>query len=173
MKKTIIILSIVVMLLSLIKSNTIIIPKESIRFRIIANSNNKKDQEVKKQLVANLSKEINNIEYNSNNIINSREVIRTNIPQFKHIIHKTITDLNYQDKYNINYGMNYFPEKEYKGTIYPEGEYESLVITLGDGLGENFWCVLFPPLCLLETEDNSTDDIEYSSLVQEIINKYF
>ena len=68
--------------------------------------------------------------------------------------------------------MNYFPEKEYKGTIYKEGKYESLVITLGNGQGNNFWCVLFPPLCLLDEEDETTN-VEYTSLVKEIIDKYF
>ena len=50
-----------------------------------------------------------------------------------------------------------------------EGEYESVVITIGDGNGKNFWCVLFPPLCMLDEDSN----IEYSSLVKEIIDKYF
>ena len=44
---------------------------------------------------------------------------------------------------------------------------------LGNGRGENFWCVLFPPLCLLEGEDVDNDDIKYSSFVKEVIDKYF
>ena len=51
---------------------------------------------------------------------------------------------------------------------YKEGNYESLVITLGDGLGENYWCVLYPPLCLVE--QNNTSDIEYKSIISEILN---
>ena len=73
----------------------------------------------------------------------------------------------------MNYGINYFPEKKYKGVIYEEGYYESLVITLGKGNGENWWCVLFPPLCLMEGEDNNTDEVEYKSFVKEMIDKYF
>jgi stage II sporulation protein R len=61
----------------------------------------------------------------------------------------------------------------YKGKTYKPDNYESLVITLGDGLGENFWCVLFPPLCLLETSDEEIDDVEYTSFIKEIIDKYF
>ena len=67
----------------------------------------------------------------------------------------------------------YCKEIEYKGVIYEEGDYESLVITLGDGLGDNFWCVLFPPLCLLEAEETDTDEFEYTSFIKEIIDKYF
>ena len=89
------------------------------------------------------------------------------------VIEKTIENEPYNNTYNINYGTNHFPEKEYKGVIYQEGDYESLVITLGEGLGDNFWCVLFPPLCLLEAEDTETDKVEYTSFIKEIIDKYF
>ena len=51
-------------------------------------------------------------------------------------------------------------------------DYESLVITLGEGAGNNFWCVLFPPLCLLDTEEEP-ENVEYTSFVKEVIDKYF
>ena len=54
---------------------------------------------------------------------------------------------------------------------YKEGNYESLVVTLGDGSGDNFWCVLFPPLCLLEAEDTN-NEVEYKFFVKELIDKY-
>ena len=66
--------------------------------------------------------------------------------------------------------MNYFPSKEYKGVKYEEGYYESLVITLGKGEGDNWWCVLFPPLCLIEGEEDT--EVEYKSIVMEILDKY-
>ena len=95
---------------------------------------------------------------------------RSNINNYIPEIEKQIN--NYTTDYNINYGNNYFPEKEFKGVIYPEGEYESLVITLGNGLGDNWWCVLFPPLCLLEAEESNVEQTEYKFYVQEIINKF-
>jgi stage II sporulation protein R len=69
--------------------------------------------------------------------------------------------------------MNYFPRKEYKDVIYEEGEYESLVVEIGDAKGDNFWCVLFPPLCLLEGEEENKESIKYTSFIKEIIDKYF
>ena len=65
----------------------------------------------------------------------------------------------------------YFPKKEYKGVEYNEGNYESLVITLGEGKGDNWWCVLFPPLCLIDAEEQ-TSDVEYKFLVKEIIKHF-
>ena len=70
----------------------------------------------------------------------------------------------------FNLGLNYFPEKEFKGITYDEGYYESLVITIGEGKGDNWWCVLFPPLCMLEAEEST--DVEYKSFVKEIVDKY-
>ena len=63
------------------------------------------------------------------------------------------------------------PEKEYKGVKYKEGEYKSLLVTLGKGEGDNFWCVLFPPLCMMQTEE--TSEIEYKFLIKETLEKYF
>lgn len=172
MKKAIIILTILVTILSLNKEEKVEIPKDSIRFRVVANSNSEKDQTIKKKIVNNLKENISLLEYNNKSLKSSRNNIKKIIPKFSEVVDKTLTDEQENITYNINYGMNYFPEKEYKGTIYKEGKYESLVITLGNGQGNNFWCVLFPPLCLLDEEDKTTN-VEYTSLVKEIIDKYF
>ena len=79
---------------------------------------------------------------------------------------------NYNITYNINYGNNYFPEKKYKGITYQEGYYESLVLTLGNGKGDNWWCLMFPPLCLMETENNDLKNVDYQFFVKDIFNKY-
>ncbi len=165
MKKLLIILSIIITILCINKPVTI--PKESIRFRIIANSDSLEDQTLKKEIVNNLSKELSNTN-NLTSLEESRKYIKRELPLFTEIVNKTLKDNNYNKDFHINYGKNYFPEKTYKNVVYPEGFYESLVITLGDGKGQNFWCVLFPPLCLID-EDN----VEYKSIIKEVIDKYF
>ena len=172
MKKLLIITMITITIISLTKKEVIKIPNESIRFRIVASSNNQKDQQIKKELLKKLTNSINEIEIIPNNIEETRKIIRQNIPKFEKIIEETLKDNNYNKQYKIEYGENYFPQKDYKGTTYSEGNYESLVITLGDGQGENFWCVLFPPLCLLETSDEELEEVEYTSFIKEILNKY-
>ena len=96
----------------------------------------------------------------------AKNLIQNSLPNLK-----TIVD-NYQVDYQMNYGMNEFPEKEYKGITYDAGKYESLVITLGTGLGENWWCVMFPPLCLLEAEESELDNVEYQFFVKNVLEKY-
>lgn len=172
MKKIVIVLAIITTILVINKEEKVIIPKEAIRFRVIANSNTKEDQAIKKKIVNNLSTEIKKLTTLDTSLQNSRENIKKQIPSFSKVVAETLKQQENEESFSIDYGMNYFPKKEYKGIVYEEGEYESLVITLGDGSGENFWCVLFPPLCLLDTEE-APENVEYTSLVKELINKYF
>lgn len=169
MKKAIIILTIIVLLLSINKKEQIIIPEESIRFRIVANSNSLKDQTLKKEIVNQLSTTIKEIE-SQETIEETRQIIKKELPKFEKIVDKTIKNQKENRNFHISYGKNYFPEKEYNNIKYEEGEYESLVITLGEGKGDNFWCVLFPPLCFIEEEKEQN---EYKSFIKEIIDKYF
>ena len=59
--------------------------------------------------------------------------------------------------------------KIYQGVTYKEGYYESLVISIGEAKGDNFWCVLFPNFCLIDTQEDHT----YKSYFKELINKIF
>ena len=163
MKKTIIILSIIILILCINKQEYRI-PKDSIRFRVIANSNNIEDQQIKYKVVNSLKSNLINTN-KSTNIVETRNYIQENLPLFTNIVDKTLDN---KKNFNINYGKNYFPEKEYNNVTYPEGEYESLVVTLGDGEGDNFWCVLFPPLCFDEKED-----YHYKSFIKEIFDNIF
>ena len=169
MKKVIIFLFIVTIVLAIKNSNNadkILIPTDAIRFRIIANSNTIEDQETKMQIKTDLKPIIENILDESNNIEDTRLLINKNTNNIEEIIKKRTTN------YQLNYGNNYFPEKTYKNVVYKEGNYESLVITLGDGLGENWWCVLFPTLCLLEAQEEETESINYSFYIKDILDKY-
>lgn len=173
MKKLTVVVAIIIMILCLNKQEVITIPKEAIRFRVIANSNAVEDQAIKQKLVYDLSKNIKELKFTPKDLNSSRNQIKNSIPSFKEAIEKSLAESKANEEYSIKYGMNYFPQKEYKGVVYEEGEYESLVITLGNGKGENFWCVLFPPLCLLEGEETDTENIEYTSFIKELIAKYF
>ena len=168
MKKILIIFSIIISILVLNKEyDDIKIPDNAIRIRIIANSNNIEDQltkyKVKTKVEELLYKKINN----TKDINLARTTIKNNLTEIDKLVNKTI-----DTEYSINYGINYFPEKELKGIKYNDGNYESLVIKLGEARGNNWWCVLFPPLCLLDTKKKEMDNIEYKSKIIEILNDY-
>lgn len=151
-------------------SNYYVIPDDSIRIRIIANSDSFDDQYIKikvKQLIEPVIEEDLSV---SSSLNESRFIIKSNLNKYNSMISSYLIDNSYNDKFSINYGSNYFPEKEYKGVKYESGNYESLVIKLGSGMGDNWWCVMFPPICSLEVEENS--DIEYKFFVKELFDKY-
>lgn len=142
-----------------------LIPDEAIRIRVIANSNSEDDQALKWEIKEDIEKYLYTKLDGVENIEEADALIKKNIPKVKELISQ------YTKNYKLNYGMNYFPKKEFRGINYEAGEYQSLVVTLGNGLGDNWWCVLFPPLCLLEAEESS--DVEYRSFVMDMISKYF
>lgn len=171
MNKFTILIALVIVILLFNTEEKVIIPKEAIRFRVIANSNTNEDQTLKKEVSSAIKKDFLDIALNSTKESIKKDIAK-NIPKLNLIVENVLIKNNSKDKYNINYGINYFPKKEYKGVTYPAGEYESLVVTLGDGLGENFWCVLFPPLCMIDTEEY-IEEVEYKSFIKESIEKYF
>lgn len=147
------------------------IPKEAIRIRVIANSNSTYDQSIKKEVKELVEHNMYIVLQDTKEINQAREKIEKELPLLEKEIGFLLKNKNYPLSYKVNFGYNYFPQKEYKGIIYEEGIYESLVISLGEAKGDNWWCVLFPPLCLLEAEEST--EVEYRSFVKEIINQYF
>lgn len=164
MKKILYILSIIFILITFIniKENKTI-KEDSIRFRIIANSNDSVDQNIKKLIKRELELKLFPLVTESTSPYQTKEIIHQNQNLIKEILDK------YNVEYKINYGTNFFPEKEYDNYIYEEGEYESLVIELGEAKGNNWWCVMYPPLCLIDS--NKTEDIEYKLYIQELFEK--
>ena len=148
------------------KDNDIIIPNTAIRFRVIANSNSVEDQQEKMIIKEKLEKEVYELISNANSTNEVRNVLNDNLDEIKSIID------SYGVPYNIDFGYNYFPTKNYKGVLYEAGNYESLVVTLGEGAGNNFWCVLFPPLCLLDNESEDTSEVEYQFYVKKLLDRF-
>ena len=175
MKKLILLILAIIILYNVIgtyKQNYYIIPDEAIRIRIIPNSNTPKDQLLKNNVKTNIELDIENDLKNSKTINESRTILKNNIPKYKKTINQFLKQNKTNQKYKIDYGNHYFPEKTYKGVKYKEGNYESLLITLGEGKGDNWWCVLFPPICSLEAQETGDNSVEYSFYVKELIEKY-
>ena len=171
MKKIILFLALIFLLGSLYyckQNEYIIVPEESIRFRIIPNSNSIEDIFIKEEVKQNIENQL--ISLSSDNIEKTRQNIQEEIPLIQEQIEETFKKNNYDKNFKIKYGLNYFPQKEYNGVLYKEGNYESLVVEIGEAQGSNFWCVLFPPLCVIETTQK--DKIEYKFFIKEIIDKF-
>ena len=174
MKKTIFLFIIIILtyvLIGEVFAKKSIIPDDAIRIRVIANSNSEYDQNIKYKVKDSLEKEMYKLLINASNVDEARQIINDNLEDIKNNVDKTLQNEEYILPFSMNFGLNYFPSKQYKGIKYNEGYYESLVVTLGEGLGDNWWCVLFPPLCMIEAE--SASDVEYTTFAQTLIDKYF
>lgn len=77
----------------------------------------------------------------------------------------------YTSKASIN--QERFPTRVYDNITLEEGVYDALIIELGSGKGDNWWCIVYPPLCFVNKSDTSVQNIQYQSYLIEIINKYF
>lgn len=173
MKKIVLILalSVAVLIYNEIKEEEIIIPDTAIRLRVIPNSNSVVDQNMKNKVKEYLEKNTYTLLENVQTIEEARTIINNNLDNISTSVNNIFQTNNYNMDYNINFGYNYFPQKEYQNIKYKEGYYESLVITIGDGKGSNWWCVLFPNLCLVDLEN--TSEVEYKSWIKEQIDKIF
>ena len=139
-----------------------------LRVRVIANSNSEYDKKIKNEVSNNLKIKLYNLLKEEDSIETARKKINDNMSVLSNNVEESLDSIDYS--YEINYGYNYFPEKEYNGKTYKEGKYESLLVTLGKGEGDNWWCILFPPICLIEAEE-SNEEIEYSSFFKTIFDK--
>lgn len=156
---------------NVVKAEELVIPDTAIRLRVIPNSNSTFDQNMKQKVKTYLEDNVYTMFSNVNSIEEARETINKQLPNIETDIKNIFIKNNYDTNFKINYGLNYFPEKTYKNITYKEGYYESLVVEIGKAKGDNWWCVLFPTICLLDK--NVDDDVEYKLKVVELIEKIF
>lgn len=172
MKKTVILFFAIILFYIIIGhvSAKKLIPDDAIRMRVIPNSNSDYDQAIKLKVRDFVQKEMQELLYSTKGTEEARKKILLDLPKIEEGVKNLLETEQYPLGYKVSFGQHYFPEKKYKGVTYDAGMYESLLVTLGNGKGDNWWCVLFPPLCVIEAEEST--DVEYKSFVMEMIEKF-
>ncbi|XLP21687.1 stage II sporulation protein R [Bacillus toyonensis] len=128
-----------------------IIPKEAVRLRILANSDSDKDQALKRKVRDEVKAQIDGWVADLTSFEEARKVIQNHIPEIEKTVENTLKKEGSTESFQVKFGKNVkFPTKVYGNFIYPAGEYEAVLITIGKGEGANWWCVLFPPMCFLD-----------------------
>lgn len=128
----------------------IVIPDEAVRLRILANSDSQKDQALKRKIRDEVNKEITKWVEKLESIKDAREVIQSHLSDIEKIAKQVLIKENSSQSVKVEFGQVQFPTKLYGQFLYPAGEYEAVLITLGKGEGANWWCVLYPPLCFMD-----------------------
>lgn len=142
-----------------------VIPDEAIRLRILANSDQEKDQQIKHHIRDEVNKVVSSWVEDISDIEEARQLIQERLPEIDQLVGEVLQVSDENAEYTVDYGKNItFPMKLYGDYLYPPGEYEAILITLGEGDGSNWWCVLFPPLCFLDFSFGTTVEAEDGEL---------
>lgn len=124
-----------------------------LRLHVIANSNSPEDQNlklaVKDEIVALLQQEFIGLEDASS----ARQLAEQDIPVLEAAARAKITALGYDYPVQVTVGEYDFPDKSYGNLVFPAGKYQAVRVIIGEGQGKNWWCVLFPPLCLVSSAE--------------------
>ena len=124
------------------------IPSEVLRLHIPANSDSPRDQQIKLELRDYILEEYGSRLTSAHSRGEAAETVRAMLPE----IQKTCCEFLSQQ--GVDYGAAaeltemYFPTRRYEQATLPAGEYQALRITLGSGQGHNWWCVLYPAMCI-------------------------
>lgn len=129
-----------------------------IRLHVIANSNTVGDQALKLKVRDAVIAYMDD-QKGLSTVDETRDFLKNDLKRLETIADGIIAAEGYDYSAKANIGVRYIPEKTYGDITFPAGNYEALNITLGEGEGENWWCVLFPPLCLLDEGTDASGDL--------------
>ncbi len=171
MKKILIVVAIIIVVLISKEENEIIIPNNAIRFRVVANSNTLEDQSIKNNIAKYIESYVIDLTSDAKSSEEAKDILLSNHKTIENEVENYMVMNNIKMNYEVSIGRNYFPSKNYRGVKYDAGFYDSIVLNLGNKQGINWWCVMYPPLCLADRDTKSTD-VEYTTLTKEILDKY-
>lgn len=172
-------LAIIITMFSAYKSNSIKaagvsienISNKLIRFHVIANSDNESDQALKLQIRDKVLQYISPKLNNSKSIEESRKILDIENENILNIAKEVINENGYSYDVESTLSKEYFPVKTYGNITLPQGKYEAYRIVIGSGEGQNWWCVMFPPLCFVDVTKGSIAYEETEKQMKEVLNE--
>ncbi len=142
-----------------------------IRVHIRANSDSDLDQSVKLEVRDALTQYLTSVLANCKDKNSAYATLQGEKENLKNIADKVLYAHNMTYKASVALTNEHFPERVYDKYTFPEGDYDALIVNLGSGKGQNWWCVAFPPLCFVPAAGE--EKIVYKSWVKEMLDKIF
>jgi len=141
-----------------------------LRFHIRANSNDRQDQAVK-LLVRDAVLEYLEPRLKSvTGLDNATRELRRLSPSLVSLADRTLNENGFSYRASVTVGQEFFPARKYGNRVVQSGYYTAVIISLGSGEGDNWWCVLYPPLCYLEARGNGS--FRYRSKILDLIERH-
>lgn len=143
------------------------------RLHVIANSDEKEDQELKLKVRDNVLSYMNKICENVTTKEDAILIANEHIDEFKEIALNTIHENGYDYSVNVRIGNFSFPTKTYGDISLPAGLYDALRIEIGEAKGQNWWCVMFPPLCFVDVSSGIVPDDSKETMKDNLSDEEF
>ena len=144
-----------------------------LRVHIRANSNSEIDQEIKYVVKGAVVDFVTPYLVECDSKQKSIETINQLLDDIEVECDKVLLDNGFTYKSSARIDVEHFPTRSYDNIVLEEGLYDALIIELGSGKGDNWWCIVYPPLCFVNKSENNVQNIKYQSYLIEIIKKYF
>ena len=144
-----------------------------LRVHIRANSNSEIDQSVKYLIKDEVVNYITPYLVNCDTKQESISVISALLDGVENVCDEMLCKNGFTYRSNARIAEEYFPTRAYDNITLDAGVYDALIIELGDGVGDNWWCIVYPPLCFVNKSDLNEHNIQYQSYLVEIIRKHF
>ncbi len=137
-----------------------------VRLHVVANSNTNEDQALKLKVRDSIIGIVTPAVEDCKTQAEAIEAIEKIIPDIESAAQNTIRENGSEYTVSVKLGREYYPTKTYETCAFPEGEYVSLRVLIGESEGENWWCCLFPPLCLSAAtpEDEKSNEDAFISV---------
>ena len=129
-----------------------------IRFHVLANSDSPEDQELKLKVRDKVIDAMSGDLEISKNADETRDILINNLDKIKAVAEEEIYKNGQNYGVRVYLGEYKFPTKRYGSVVFPAGRYEALRVEIGDAGGQNWWCVMFPPLCFVDVKHGLTDE---------------
>ncbi len=144
-----------------------------IRFHVIANSDTEEDQnlklKVRDRVIEALSGKLSGV----TSLEEAEIELEKNIEYVNKIAKEVIEENNYTYEVNTMLSYENFPDKVYGDCVFPQGNYEAFRVIIGEGKGQNWWCVMFPSLCFVDESKNSVDSTNLKDEIANIESKNY
>ncbi len=142
-------------------------PEDYLRIHIRANSDEQIDQNVKYKVKDAVVESLIPILAECTTKSEAKKILKNNFSVIENVANNVLKANGFGYKSSANFSREYFPTRVYDKVTLLEGEYDALVLNLGQGGGNNWWCVVYPAFCFLETKNS--DNIVYISQIWDII----
>lgn len=147
--------------------------KSYLRIHVRANSNSETDQKIKYQVKEAVVDYLTPLIVEGTTFADAYKILEKNLNKIEEVADGVLKSAGFNYNSTARLNDEYFPTRSYGELTLESGYYDALILELGSGEGNNWWCVVYPPLCFIGAEGGDYNNIKYKSKLVEVIQNFF